>query len=228
MGTAVVERTTDQLAHRDQLSMQPWDRKPEETVQCYARFLLYRDQPTGERSLSKLGISKTLATRWSARWAWVARVRAWDDYLITLNADLTIAQALSVRARALRFGKAAVDKAVTAIEQLPVKRVSSRDAIELAQAGDKLARTALGLSDSTAPASPATSVAVTFAQGFAPAWMPAPVSPSVTDTNRDSAALVTAPPQRTLLAERVGASERTPTRTHKRTRTPRSTIEGTG
>lgn len=226
----MVVQSTVPLGERTQPMLNLWDRMPNETMQCYARFLLYRDQPTGQRSLKTLGIAKSLASRWSSKWQWVKRVQAWDDYLIALNADLTIAQALSVRARAIKFGKVAVDKAVMAIEQLPVKRVSSRDAIELAQAGDKLARTALGLGDNAAPASAATNVSVTFAQGFAPAWAQSPIVTPALPARCDPAPAALSPsvPPRTLLAERVAAPAQPKARTRKRTRTPRSTIVGTG
>lgn len=212
-----------------------WERQPEETPQAYGQFLLYRNTPVEQRSMRKLTVSPALAFRWSRRWSWIKRTEAWDAHLIELECSLDRSVVLRARARAIKFGAVAVDKAVSMVEQLATKKASASEAIALAQAGDKLARTALGLSESAAPAAAATSVAVTFAQGFAPAWL----SPSVPQSQSVPLALPapsdSAPcalshaPKPALLAERIdNASVTVPKRTRSRTRTPRSTIEGTG
>jgi CRP-like cAMP-binding protein len=60
---------------------QPWDRQPRETEPAYEAFLAYRDLGSG-RSLAKvgagLGKSEALMERWSSRWGWVERARAYD------------------------------------------------------------------------------------------------------------------------------------------------------
>lgn len=61
-----------------------WERQPGESEQAYYAFTVYRDQqiPRGTaRVVSELGKSKTLIHRWSSRWFWRDRTRAWDRHL---------------------------------------------------------------------------------------------------------------------------------------------------
>lgn len=70
----------------------PWDRRPDESEEAFAAFLIYRDMGRS-RSLDAVGRgtkggqkgdkrTKTgRLARWSANHAWVARAQAWDDYL---------------------------------------------------------------------------------------------------------------------------------------------------
>jgi hypothetical protein len=68
------------MANED--DVRPWDRQPGETDPAYAAFAEYRDMG-GARSTAavaqKLGKSKTLTDRWSSKYAWVERTRAWDS-----------------------------------------------------------------------------------------------------------------------------------------------------
>ena len=61
-----------------------WDRQPGESAQAYEAARLYFDmgaQRSLEQVRRKLGKSKDLMERWSARWAWVDRAAAWDAML---------------------------------------------------------------------------------------------------------------------------------------------------
>lgn|SRR5262249_55232137 len=58
-----------------------WDKRAEESEQAFAAFVMYRDMGA-ERSTAKvgqrLGKSRTLMDRWSARHQWVERAHAYD------------------------------------------------------------------------------------------------------------------------------------------------------
>ena len=60
-----------------------WERRDKETRQAFEAFAVYRDAGTS-RSLQKTAkeLSKSLALmkEWSARWDWVERSLAYDDY----------------------------------------------------------------------------------------------------------------------------------------------------
>jgi hypothetical protein len=60
------------------------DRMPRESEEAHAAFLAYRDMGS-IRSLGRvgqeLGKSCTILGRWSAKFDWVARCRAWDNHL---------------------------------------------------------------------------------------------------------------------------------------------------
>lgn len=62
-----------------------WERQPKETPKSYQAFQVYRDMGLGTRSTTKvaaeLGKCVGLIQRWSYQHDWVARVRAYDDWL---------------------------------------------------------------------------------------------------------------------------------------------------
>jgi len=66
-----------------------WQRQPGESAQAYAGFVCYRDLAPGTRSLARVGQecgkSKSLLERWSVRWRWVERVRAYDAHLAAVE-----------------------------------------------------------------------------------------------------------------------------------------------
>ncbi|USK72669.1 hypothetical protein [Peribacillus asahii] len=61
---------------------QPYERQEGESTKAFEAFSIYRDMGI-ERSLAKVGQqlekSTTLLSRWSSKWNWVERVRAFDD-----------------------------------------------------------------------------------------------------------------------------------------------------
>ena len=61
----------------------PWDRQPDESMQAFEAFAIYRDMAY-QRSLAaaawKLRKSKKLLERWSCGHGWVKRVAACDAY----------------------------------------------------------------------------------------------------------------------------------------------------
>lgn len=67
------------------MSASEWEIRPGESAKAFEAFTVYRGLRPSERSLrlvgEQLGKSEGLIERWSARWAWVARVRAYDAHL---------------------------------------------------------------------------------------------------------------------------------------------------
>jgi len=67
-----------------------WDRQPGESTKAYAAFCVYRDLGT-ERSLEKAGqmLDKPRTRKWlgewSAKYKWVERAKAYDDYVEKLK-----------------------------------------------------------------------------------------------------------------------------------------------
>jgi hypothetical protein len=60
----------------------PWERQAGEGEKAFQAFATYRDLGPGERSVTRvaktLGKGVRLPTRWSSRWLWVERARAFD------------------------------------------------------------------------------------------------------------------------------------------------------
>ena len=62
----------------------PWERQKGETPQAFEAFSIYRDMGSSRSTAKvgrKLGKSKNLMDRWSSRWEWVERARAYDNDL---------------------------------------------------------------------------------------------------------------------------------------------------
>lgn len=69
------------IIDQDAQRVNAWDRQRRETEQAYEAFALYRDMGL-QRSLHKVcdrvGKHYSLISRWSSKWRWHERVRAWD------------------------------------------------------------------------------------------------------------------------------------------------------
>ena len=74
--------TLDDASSRGDTPREPGDPQPGEPGTSFAGYVVYRETPTPRRSLRavahKLGRSLSLIERYSSRWRWVARTRAWD------------------------------------------------------------------------------------------------------------------------------------------------------
>jgi hypothetical protein len=64
-------------------AIEAWERQPDEGPKAWAAFCVYRDLDPATRSLARVahhtGKSIALIGRWSSKWRWVGRVRAWDS-----------------------------------------------------------------------------------------------------------------------------------------------------
>lgn len=82
--------------------LEVWDRQPEETPKAYEAFTIYRDMGR-ERTLPKVaeqcGKSIGLMNKWSQKYGWVNRVRAWDDNLDRMEAKELARDIAKMRAR---------------------------------------------------------------------------------------------------------------------------------
>jgi hypothetical protein len=62
----------------------PFHQLPGESIKAYQAFVVYRNLDPKERSLQRVGSelvkSRQLLSRWSAKWGWVERTEAWDNF----------------------------------------------------------------------------------------------------------------------------------------------------
>lgn len=152
----------------------PWERKSDETVQAYARFLLYRNTPPDQRSIRKLGISKNLACRWSRRHKWVARASAFDDWLMQLGDSLAQHAALGHRGQLVRFASVSLDKSIKAAAELKLNETA--DVVLLAKTAAELGDKALGIAklperDTDRGSGGQAVAAVVWQAGTLPNWL---------------------------------------------------------
>jgi hypothetical protein len=86
-----------------------WAQLADESSPAFAAFTVYRDLPVVERSIraaaEACGKHIRLLERWSRKYAWVARVRAWDAENDRVHCE-GVLKSVSDRARELGPGKA--------------------------------------------------------------------------------------------------------------------------
>lgn len=169
------ERTAGQARSAGQQAF-PWERVPGESREAYTRFTQYRLAPPGERSVRKLGISSTLASRWSARWSWVGRAAAYDDWIVEANDALGLRGSLSSRLASARFGMLAVAKASATVAKLNETKLTVDELITLAKTGVQLERQALGMTDGDTRAERAPLAQVAISLGSTPPWLTGPIT----------------------------------------------------
>lgn len=86
----------------------PWERKKGESEQAYEAFDLYLKMGT-ERGVykvaSQLGKSGTLISRWSVRWDWSERARAYDNELADADLKSKKKEIEAMNARHIKEGR---------------------------------------------------------------------------------------------------------------------------
>lgn len=159
--TGQVTRATAESGDAKRRSF-PWERRPDESIQAYRRFMQYRLMPPGERSLRKLEIAYTLASRWAKRYQWTKRTVAYDDHVSECIDGLSNQAQIGARYRAARLGSAFVRHVERNLDQ--VKLTGIEDAVNLAKAGVEIERQALAINsgDTKAERQPLAQVSVSF------------------------------------------------------------------
>jgi hypothetical protein len=144
----------------------PYDRQPAESSPAWEAFTTYRDlgPERGIRGVAqKLRKSATLIAQWSAKWEWVARVRAWEiaeseklkaieDEEMKKRAHVWARRQMEFREREYTVGHKLLAKAEE-ILSTPLKRqgktaparFSINDASRMAAVGSDLIRRATGM-----------------------------------------------------------------------------------
>lgn len=122
---------------------EPWERLAGETSLAYSAFRQYRDLgPT--RTVDQLhGVARTSAERWSSRWDWPARATAWDDEVHRLEDRQRLEAIRSMHETHQRAGRAAMAKAIAALQALQPTDIPAGAAARLLELGARLERQTL-------------------------------------------------------------------------------------
>lgn len=149
-----------------------FERQPNESSKAFEAFRLYRDmgpERSAEAVAKKLGKSRKGLDRWSSRFSWVDRARAWDDFL---DAKQRAAEAKKLEGEAAKWAarkaehqnklwerKVKLEEKLHAMLQFPLAETRTADgrtivkptrwtfgeAARLTEAITKLERLAMGL-----------------------------------------------------------------------------------
>lgn len=113
--------------------VQPWERRPTESVPAFEAFAEYRDMGP-ERTLvlvaAKLRKSATLMGRWSSVHEWAERTAAWDAHLDRQRQEATVD---AVREMAERHAKVAATMGAKVVERLRAIDPQTLSASDLAR-----------------------------------------------------------------------------------------------
>lgn len=99
----------------------PWERQKGETPQAFEAFSIYRDMGSSRSTAKvgrKLGKSKNLMDRWSSRWEWVERARAYDNDLERQERAEAAKDLKEARKRQRKTGYFMQKKATEALDRL--------------------------------------------------------------------------------------------------------------
>jgi hypothetical protein len=140
------------------VSLKPTDPQPGEPGTSFAGFVLYREMPRVNRSLRevgrRLGRSESLIERYSSRWNWVERARAWDRDQARLASQAQAKAAVdwvdrhAEEGRKLQiFAMAALNKYIDRDSEgriIGVRNIPLRDALLMMKLGSQIERAAAG------------------------------------------------------------------------------------
>lgn len=142
-------------------SPKPWERQPGETPRAFGAFLLYRNLPPHERSLSR--VAEMLASnsqkqrrpqvilrqvkRWSAQYGWVERAAAWDEEKDRQDREMQAEARRKMHERHASAGRALILLGMKRLEDLQhrVHELSPLAAMKFIVAGVQIEREAMGL-----------------------------------------------------------------------------------
>lgn len=125
-----------------------WDIRPDEPAKAYAAFAAYREMGPG-RSLERVSQDDTRALpnlkRWSARFGWVERARAFDEAAAKLAADASLEDHAAVNRRHAELGRVLQTRGAQRLAKLPPESLSGAEAVSAVRTGVQVERDALGM-----------------------------------------------------------------------------------
>lgn len=102
--------------------LKPWDRQPGETSKAYEAFQVYLDQGSARSTRSvgeALGKSDALMHRWSSKYGWPDRARAWDSMPRRAVSEAYEEMAQRIAAQHERLATKLVDRLERNLDLLP-------------------------------------------------------------------------------------------------------------
>ena len=117
------------MPKRHEPDIAPWEQQPGESAKAFEAFAIYRDMGV-ERSVRKvtqrLNKSLTLIGKWSSRYNWPERARAYDRDLDRQAHAQAVRDVRGMTNRHIRIAMQLQAKALEALEQLNVATLSPK------------------------------------------------------------------------------------------------------
>jgi hypothetical protein len=103
----------------------PWERRDDETAKNFHAFRAYRDQPASHRSIANVpAIIKKIPKychileKWSQKFDWVARAKAWDDHLDSIKVKSVEDEVAEMNKRHIQIAMLMQQKGVKLLKKL--------------------------------------------------------------------------------------------------------------
>lgn len=132
----------------------PWDQMPHESGKAYEAFLVYRDMGIARSvraAARQMGKVRSQIDRWSARYDWVNRAKAWDSHLAAARDEAwtmaVVAPADAVAAMNARHAMMARElqaKAFDALRNILPTELTPKDVLAYLMEATRLERQAVG------------------------------------------------------------------------------------
>jgi len=121
----------------------PWERQKGESEKAFEAFAVYRDM--GEKRTftavaEKLQKSGSLIRRWKDRWGWIERVREYDNGLEKEARTQTVKARKEMTDRHIKISMQLQKKALSALAELEVYKMSPKDIKEYIKMATDLER----------------------------------------------------------------------------------------
>ena len=126
-----------------------WERQPGESTKAYAAFCVYRDLGT-ERSLEKAGqtLDKPRTRKWLGEWSakynWLERAMAYDDYLERKKREEKEKAILEMAERHARLAMAFQQRIAQRLQEIDPAELSPADMARWLDIATKLERLSRG------------------------------------------------------------------------------------
>ncbi len=132
----------------------PWERQEDESPKSWEAFRAYRDMGPGRRSLRKLPELigrvpnyKPVLDRWSVKYKWQDRVRAWDDYQDKVGRDAALKELEEMKKRHIQQAVGLQTKALMRLQKLSPDELSAGNVLGFISEAIKIERMARGEPD---------------------------------------------------------------------------------
>ena len=137
---------------RNSIAEKPWERQKGESSQAFEAFSLYlkMGEKRSLRSLAqRLGKSSALMNRWSSRWNWQERLRAYENDLRRQEIEADRKDRKAMRERQIKTAMLMQKKAVEALDKNKPEELTPRAILEYIKAGAELERLNRVIEDDT-------------------------------------------------------------------------------
>lgn len=142
------------MAKRESREVEVWERRADlkETPKAYERFCAYRDMerplPRSTRSLKEcakaLGVSCSNLEQLSVKYQWVARARAYDDYMERRVREENEAEIIDMKRKHALLAQSLLAKATKRLLTLPEDEIGAKDIVMMVDTGVKVERLSRG------------------------------------------------------------------------------------